>query len=303
MDNLFNYHSPFGDALLKLRVGSYAQNQLSLAISMIAAEDGLPYSTATVNLGPYTGNDSLIGKYCAFLDPNNMPGIEDFLIENGLAEPYTRFGSPVYEFCGFCSYPLYSFNPEVLKELDPEGCAAYEEGYKEALEEELKKLNQATYGLDYNWFEEHEFEQIDIDNETAISDIVDDVFNLVERYYANGYRESYWTPVMMSEHNLSLFGILLTPEKAEIEMSFFNKETEHFVLTDKTGKLQVSSPELPSEELSIKETKKHIASALLSAVETPSLEMCSEAMFKIEDLLEQMAEQEAGGIEEIWELE
>ena len=304
MENLFVYHSPFGDVPVRLRIDSYVQNRLSLAVSIIDADDGLPYSTATVNLGPYAGNDSLLSQYCAFLDTNNMPGIEDFLIENGLAEPYTRFGSKVYEFSGFSSYPLFSFKAEALKELDPEGCVAYEAGYQEALEEELKKIYQATFGLDYDWSADPKLEQQKDDKAYIydIADIVDDTFALVENYYTNGYKESYWTPIIMSGNNLSSFGILLTPEKAVIEMAFLNKESESFVLSNINGKLYVSATTQPAE-LSVEEAKRQMIAELLSAIEKPSTELFQEAMFNIEDLSEQMAEQEAGGIEEEWELE
>lgn len=158
MENQFIYHSPFGDRPIKLAVSSYNANPLSLAITFTSLEDGLPFGTGTVNIGSYTGNASLLGPYCAYVDTNNLPDIEAFLKENHLAEPYIRFGEQVYGFSGFCSYPLYQFERDLLMDLDPEGTAAYEKDYIQAFIEEQEKMNRAMYGLDYDWSSEPEIE-------------------------------------------------------------------------------------------------------------------------------------------------
>ncbi|MEG1565378.1 MAG: DUF4313 domain-containing protein [Bacilli bacterium] len=51
-------------------------------------------------------------KDCAFVDVNNCPWAEKFLTENKLAEPTGRIG-----YSGFCSYPEYKFNLELIPKL------------------------------------------------------------------------------------------------------------------------------------------------------------------------------------------
>ena len=59
--------------------------------------------------------------YCGYIDTNDMPEIEKFLTENDIGQ-FTGFMG----YSGFCSYPMYSFNAEKLRELCPEGMAQYE---------------------------------------------------------------------------------------------------------------------------------------------------------------------------------
>ena len=65
---------------------------------------------------------SSVPPYCAFVDTNNMPELEDFLVENGIAE-FTGLEQK----SGYCSYPLYQFDVEKMRELCPDGMAAYEQ--------------------------------------------------------------------------------------------------------------------------------------------------------------------------------
>ena len=64
-----------------LTVNTYVDNN-SLYVGMTTAEDGFPepYGDVTVNLL------SSVPPYCAFVDTNNMPELEDFLVKNGIAE-------------------------------------------------------------------------------------------------------------------------------------------------------------------------------------------------------------------------
>lgn len=111
-----------------LRVCSYSYNPLCLAVRVENQEDG-PITTLTVNLGEDIGNDSIIRENQAFVDVNNNEMAADFLKKNGIAEPVTRFGEPVIGCSGWCEYPLYEFNTEVLKEADPAGWAEHMDAY------------------------------------------------------------------------------------------------------------------------------------------------------------------------------
>lgn len=59
-----------------------------------------PYATITVNLP----NEKLTDDKCAFVDGNNVPFVDEWLEENGIAEPTGRFG-----FSGFCVYAEMRF--------------------------------------------------------------------------------------------------------------------------------------------------------------------------------------------------
>ena len=100
-----------------LTVNTYADNS-SLYVGMTTMEDGFPepYGDVTVNLL------AAVPPYCAFVDTNNMPELEDFLVKNGIAE-FTGMMQP----SGYCNYPLYLFDAEKMRGLCPDGMAAYEQ--------------------------------------------------------------------------------------------------------------------------------------------------------------------------------
>lgn len=100
-----------------LTVNTYMNNH-SLYVGMTTVEDGFPepYGDVTVNL-----RDS-VPPYCAFVNTNNMPELENFLVKNGIAE-FTG----LMQQSGFCNYPLYLFKAEKMRELCPDGMAAYEQ--------------------------------------------------------------------------------------------------------------------------------------------------------------------------------
>lgn len=102
---------------ITLTVSTYVDNN-SLYVGMTTAEDGVPkpYGDVTVNLL------SSVPPYCAFVDTNNMPELEDFLVKNGIAE-FTG----IQQGSGYCIYPLYLFSREKMRGLCPEGMAAYEQ--------------------------------------------------------------------------------------------------------------------------------------------------------------------------------
>lgn len=78
-------------------------------------EDDLEqFGDLTVNL-PGT-----VPAFCGYLDENGLPEIERFVTENQIGE----FTGKVYQ-SGYCTYPLYKFSEERLKELCPEGFEEY----------------------------------------------------------------------------------------------------------------------------------------------------------------------------------
>ena len=82
----------------------YANNgRLAIQAFVMDGEMAFPYATITVNLP----NEKLTDENCAFVDGNNVPFVEEWLEENGIAEPTGRFG-----FSGFCVYSEMRFKKD-----------------------------------------------------------------------------------------------------------------------------------------------------------------------------------------------
>lgn len=99
------YNGPFGKHTLALERKKYAAG--GLAVVALEEEYGcwLPYGNLTVCLeGQKLADDE------AFLDVNNFPDVERFVEMYGLAKPTGRLRAS-----GFCVYPLYKFNLDILE--------------------------------------------------------------------------------------------------------------------------------------------------------------------------------------------
>ena len=75
-----------------------------LALSLISVSGG-PFGTLSVNLI----DEALTNDRCFFVDTNNCPFAESFLIGNKIATPTGNFG-----FSGFCVYPEFELIAESL---------------------------------------------------------------------------------------------------------------------------------------------------------------------------------------------
>lgn len=78
----------------------------SLAVMLEETETGESFAVITVNLMYPLDKDK------AFVDTNNCPWAEDFLVKNKLAKP-----CGVMAPSGFCTYPLYKFNLNKIKRV------------------------------------------------------------------------------------------------------------------------------------------------------------------------------------------
>lgn len=88
---------------------TYADKRNILALLLNDAKDGSPFATISVNLE----DEYMIGDTCyTFLDTNNCPWAEDFIISNNLGEP-----TDIYGYSGFCKYPLYKIDIDKFKKL------------------------------------------------------------------------------------------------------------------------------------------------------------------------------------------
>ena len=82
---------------------SYGDN-----LAVVAEElDGMPFATLSVNL------DDNLHKNFAYIDTNNCPWATEFLETNKIAVPTGKVSKS-----GFCIYPLYEFNLDMLENLD-----------------------------------------------------------------------------------------------------------------------------------------------------------------------------------------
>lgn len=111
-------HTQWGtDEAVSLAISTYLNNS-GLYIGLVSNADGYeePYGDMSVNLA-YRAPD-----YYAYVDVNNMPELELFIRDNGLGE-FTG----LTQGSGFCSYPLYMFDADRLRELCPDGMASYEQ--------------------------------------------------------------------------------------------------------------------------------------------------------------------------------
>lgn len=101
------YKSPWRDEPYTVRIKTDTYQNGRLYVGLDFFEDGYwgPYGDITVNLPDCTLHDD----YEAFVDVNNIPYINYWLEEYGIAEPTYNFG-----FSGFCAYPTYKFKKELF---------------------------------------------------------------------------------------------------------------------------------------------------------------------------------------------
>jgi len=116
---------------VNLTVASYSQYG-NLALQLIHTDDDgylEPFGFITKNL-------SNVDKFQAFLDVNNMPGIEVFVQKYKLGVPKGTMASS-----GYCMYPLYEFDEAVLRSYDNYGVDKYLKvnDYKKGVHNENKR--------------------------------------------------------------------------------------------------------------------------------------------------------------------
>ena len=85
---------------------AYANNNLYVGLAD-CGEDFYPLLDITVNL------DEICPSDCAFVDTENNPGIDNWLMTNGIAEPTGNWAVS-----GFCIYPEFRFNMEKVREYE-----------------------------------------------------------------------------------------------------------------------------------------------------------------------------------------
>ncbi len=105
-----------GKVKLELEISSYMDNgRMYIGLVETGGEYQEHFADLTVNIS------APCPDYCGYVDTNNCPELEEFIEKHGLGEFTGLMGSS-----GFCSYPLYLFNPEKLREAAPEDMELFE---------------------------------------------------------------------------------------------------------------------------------------------------------------------------------
>ncbi len=107
-----------------LRVGTYASNK-NLAVQLVFEDTELGgwdlFTVLTTNIVDLPRIAESEGWAC--VDTNNFPGGPALIEKLGIGRPDN--GKTVRS--GFCTYPLYIFDLEKLKEFDPKGVKEYDD--------------------------------------------------------------------------------------------------------------------------------------------------------------------------------
>lgn len=105
MSNYFAYTSWGKTYNVGIILTAYTNNN-SLAIRLVE-DTGIPFATATVNL-PESGS----APNRAFLDTNNVSGIDDWFEELKLGIPTGNVG-----FSEYCAYPEFEFDLDRINKI------------------------------------------------------------------------------------------------------------------------------------------------------------------------------------------
>lgn len=194
---------------VSLNIGQYSIND-GMWIGIISYEDGYPepYADLTVNF------EGKVPDYYGYVDTNNLPEAETFIKENKLG----TFTGMVKQ-SGFCTYPLYQFDKERLKELCPSGMDMYEQ--------EIRKKSRTSTDIDT---------EIDApDAPTKIDIEMDNIYDKVIRMDCNsnlnimGYSITHTIDDMYKINgvqNEMYFYQVIKFLNNELEKSIYNKKQE-----------------------------------------------------------------------------
>jgi len=120
------YKSPWGSTeIVTPKINSYANNNnlyLGLDYFDNEFEEWLPYSDVTVNVGKLPYLESAIDTN------NNGTAIVTFLEENGFG-----YLTGLSIESGFCTFPVFKFNEDKLREVDVENFALYAKAHNRDL--------------------------------------------------------------------------------------------------------------------------------------------------------------------------
>ncbi len=116
---------------VSLVIGQYQDNK-SLYVGLLDESTDEFFADITVNIPDYfIKGIPYLAKNAAYVDTNNLPGIDEWLVEKGIAVK-TLFTKR----SGYCQYPLVFFNPEILEAANADAYASYCKQFSESEQEE-----------------------------------------------------------------------------------------------------------------------------------------------------------------------
>lgn len=112
---------------LDLVVRLYNHDPMCMSLTTREAMQTKTKVPITMNLGNQSGYGHEMPFCCAYLDASNpnFESIKYTVEQTGLGHPYLRNGEPVTCESGTYVYPLYEFDEDKLRAMDPEGMAMY----------------------------------------------------------------------------------------------------------------------------------------------------------------------------------
>lgn len=143
----------------EVNIGAYPPAPLAMYVSLKEKEENDSKQIITVCLGNYQSEDSFVQHGCSFIDINNNPCIVNLLEQTGFAKPYIKWGQVIEMQSGFVSYPVYEFNKNMLKELDPQGFEEYTKKWGIKCTEEQDKMSREIFSYLDVPFEEIEISE------------------------------------------------------------------------------------------------------------------------------------------------
>ena len=140
----------YGNEKYYIRMDSFVKSPMALR-SETRTESGGVASTRriTFNQGNWAKFNLQMPKNCSFVDVERCQGVEEFLQNTGLAKPLLINGNEVVRNVNDKWYPLYKFNEDMLKQLDPGGYMRYSQKYDKQLEIEALRYGMASQRMNF----------------------------------------------------------------------------------------------------------------------------------------------------------
>lgn len=104
IDKLHGKDIIYGEKVMKLHAGFYVAHN-NLVLTLFEPEEG-PFSNITVNIEQLPVDEFAV-------DVNNFPSALRILVDNNIAHPTEKVLRS-----GYCIYPVWKLNEEVLKEYE-----------------------------------------------------------------------------------------------------------------------------------------------------------------------------------------
>lgn len=132
--------------LYQVRVNSFLKSPMALRVEIKNTRLGISsIRRITYNQGNWAKFNLQMPKNCSFVDVGQLSDVEDFLQSTGLAKPMIVNGSEITRNINNIWFPLYKFDEDMIKRLDPKGYASYSKGYDDQYARESFRYGMASH--------------------------------------------------------------------------------------------------------------------------------------------------------------